>query len=190
MSDALKDACRIGDVEVVDRLLRDGVDPSFGRNVAIGIAAALGHVAVVSRLMQDSRVEPADYSNWSIVVASLHGHLDVVDRLLTDARVVTPPNSCNSAFAWALQQGHHQVAERLLEGCSREFLAAMRRKMKPEIIERFEYRTRFTEICIALQSLRLPAWVTMQILKAVFPFTMLPIHCRWALVCAVKHFRE
>jgi hypothetical protein len=47
-----------------------------------------------------------------------------------------------------------------------------------------------TEICIALQDLALPAWVTVQILDAARPWSTLPLHSKWSLVCAVKHFHD
>jgi hypothetical protein len=46
------------------------------------------------------------------------------------------------------------------------------------------------EICIALQDLALPAWITVQILDAARPWSTLPLHSKWSLVCAVKHFRD
>jgi hypothetical protein len=47
-----------------------------------------------------------------------------------------------------------------------------------------------TEICIALQDLALPAWVTVQILDAARPWSTLPLHSKWNLACAVKHYRD
>jgi hypothetical protein len=41
--------------------------------------------------------------------------------------------------------------------------------------KRFECRERLTEICIALQGLELPAWVTVQILDAARPWSTLPL---------------
>jgi hypothetical protein len=47
-----------------------------------------------------------------------------------------------------------------------------------------------TEICIALQDLALPAWVTIKILRAARPWSTLPLHSKWKLVCTVKHFHD
>jgi hypothetical protein len=38
--------------------------------------------------------------------------------------------------------------------------------------------------------LALPAWVTVQILDAARPWSTLPLHNKWNLVCAVKHFHD
>ena len=47
-----------------------------------------------------------------------------------------------------------------------------------------------TEICIALQAMELPAWVTIKILRAARPWSTLPLHSKWNLVCAVKHYHD
>jgi hypothetical protein len=62
--------------------------------------------------------------------------------------------------------------------------------LRPKDRKRFECRERLTEICIALQDLELPAWVTVQILDAARSWSTLPLHSKWSLVCAVKHFRD
>jgi hypothetical protein len=58
--------------------------------------------------------------------------------------------------------------------------------------KRFECRERLTEICIALQAVELPAWITVQILDAARPWSTLPLHSKWnlVLVCAVKHYHD
>jgi hypothetical protein len=62
--------------------------------------------------------------------------------------------------------------------------------MRPQNRKRFECRERLTEICIGLQDLELPAWVTVQILDAARSWSTLPLHKEWDLVCAVKHFHQ
>jgi hypothetical protein len=47
-----------------------------------------------------------------------------------------------------------------------------------------------TEICIGLQAMQLPAWVTIKILRAARPWSTLPLHSKWSLVCTIKHFRD
>ena len=52
-------------------------------------------------------------------------------------------------------------------------------------------RRRATEICVALQSLHLPAWVTLQILDAGVSCALdARLGAKWNLVCAVKHFHD
>jgi hypothetical protein len=41
-----------------------------------------------------------------------------------------------------------------------------------------------TEICIGLQDLELPAWITVQILDAARPWSTLPLHSKWKFWCA------
>jgi hypothetical protein len=81
------------------------------------------------------------------------------------------------------------VVDRLLED-DRVDVAVAIQSSRPEDVKRFECRERLTEICIALQDLALPAWVTVQILDAARPWSTLPLHSKWNLVCAIKHFRD
>jgi len=51
-------------------------------------------------------------------------------------------------------------------------------------------RQRTSEICIGLQALELPAWVTIQILEQACRFqSLVPLHSKWNLVTAIKHFK-
>jgi hypothetical protein len=85
--------------------------------------------------------------------------------------------------------GHIAVVDRLLED-DRVDAAVAIQSSRPEDRKRFECRERLTEICIALQDLALPAWVTVQILDAACPWSTLPLHSKWSLVCAVKHYHD
>jgi hypothetical protein len=38
--------------------------------------------------------------------------------------------------------------------------------------------------------MQLPAWVTIKILYAARPWSTLPLHSKWSLVCAVKHYHD
>jgi hypothetical protein len=52
------------------------------------------------------------------------------------------------------------------------------------------FSVRATEICIALQNLRFPALVTIEILDSACVFALdLPYHLKWALATKVKHFK-
>jgi len=69
-----------------------------------------GHVEVVERLLQDSRVNSSTPLYW----AAMNGHIDVVDRLLEDTRV-DPTVSNNLVIRKAYEYGHVEVVERLLQ---------------------------------------------------------------------------
>jgi hypothetical protein len=90
---------------------------------------------------------------------------------------------------WAAMNDHLAVVDRLLED-DRVDVAVAIQCSRPETHKRFECRERLTEICIALQDLELPAWVTVQILDAARPWSTLPLHSKWNLVCAVKHYHD
>jgi hypothetical protein len=89
----------------------------------------------------------------------------------------------------AAQNGCLDVVDRLLED-DRVDVAVAIQCSSPEDRKHFECRERLTEICIGLQDFALPAWVTVQILDAARPWSTLPLHSKWDLVCAVKHFLE
>ena len=50
-------------------------------------------------------------------------------------------------------------------------------------------RDEATALCIGLQDLELPALVTLEIVDAAFP-NAIPMHKKWDLVVAVKHWRQ
>jgi ankyrin repeat protein len=186
---AIQLAAKNGHLAVVERLLQDErCDPSADDNGALRLAAENGHLAVVERLLQDKRVDPSADDNYAVRWAAENGHLAVVERLLLDERV-DPSADDNYAVRWAAENGHLAVVDRLLED-DRVDAAVAIRASRPENLKRFEYRERLTEICIALQEMQLPAWVTVQILDAARPWSTLPLHSKWNLVCAVKHFHD
>jgi hypothetical protein len=51
-------------------------------------------------------------------------------------------------------------------------------------------RERATDICIGLQSLGLPAFVTLQILDEAVHENSIRMWAKWELITAVKHFRQ
>jgi ankyrin repeat protein len=186
---AIRLAARKGHLAVVERLLRDKrVDPSADDNFTIRLATEYGHLAVVERLLHDKRVDPSANDNVAIRLAAYEGHLAVVERLLQDERV-DPSAENNDAVRLAAKNGHLAVVDRLLED-DRVDIAVAIRHSRPKHLKRFEYRERLTEICIALQAMELPAWITVQILDVARPWSTLPLHSKWSLVCAVKHFHD
>lgn len=98
-------------VELVDLLIRLGVDPSGESNYAISVAHDC--LPLVERLLQDRRVDPSAYNNHAIRMASLFGHAQVVNRLLQDERV--DPSVHNYwPVREAVAKGHLSVVEQLL----------------------------------------------------------------------------
>jgi hypothetical protein len=51
-------------------------------------------------------------------------------------------------------------------------------------------RERATEICIALQDLELPAFVTLTIIDEAVHENSIRMWAKWELITAVKHFRD
>jgi hypothetical protein len=188
-NNAVGDAALSGHLAVVERLLQDErVDPSAADNYAVGVAARNGHLAVVERLLQDKRVDPSADDNYAVRYAAENGHLAVVDRLLQDRRV-DPSADDNYAVRCAAEKGHLAVVDRLLEDDRVDAAVALQHS-RPKDRKHFECRERLTEICIGLQAMQLPAWVTIKILRAARPWSTLPLHSKWSLVCTIKHFRD
>jgi hypothetical protein len=189
LSEALWLAAENGHVDVVEYLFRQPLfDPSAYWNLAVRLAAGRGHLAVVERLLQDKRVDPSADDNYAVRLAAREGHLAVVERLLQDERV-DPSADNNDAVRLAATINHLAVVDRLLEDDRVDFAVAIRHS-RPEHRKRLECRERLTEICVALQAMELPAWITVQILDAARPWSTLPLHSKWNLVCAVKHFHD
>lgn len=178
-----------GHLLVVETLLQDmRVDPSDDDNDAVKTAAEYGELAILDRLLQDKRVDPSATDNYAIRMASENGYLAVVERLLQDKRV--DPSACdNYAVRSAASNDHVAIVDRLLDDERVDIAIAIRHSL-PENRKLFECRERLTEICIGLQHMQLPAWVTMKILGAACARSTLPLHSKWALVCAVKHFHD
>jgi surface antigen len=186
---AILRAAENGHLAVVERLLQDQrVDPSAENNLAVLRAAHNGHLAVVERLLQDKRVDPSAENNLAVRSAARFGHLAVVDRLLQE-ECVDPSVDDNDAVRWAAWNGYVAIVHRLLEDDRVDITVAIQHSC-PAHLKRFECRERMTEICIGLQDMQLPAWVTIKILNAVLPRSTLQLHSKWDLVCAVKHFRD
>ncbi len=51
-------------------------------------------------------------------------------------------------------------------------------------------RERATEICVALQDLELPAFVTLQIIDEAVHENSIRMWAKWELITAVKHYRD
>ncbi len=51
-------------------------------------------------------------------------------------------------------------------------------------------RKRATEICVGLQSLGLPAFVTLQIIDEAVHENAIRMWAKWELITAVKHYRD
>jgi hypothetical protein len=161
VNDALLSAVRNGHVDVVDCLLRHAMfDPSADDNCAIKLAAECGHVAVVERLLQDERVNPSAGDNYAFRFA---------------AQIRTATSRSSNDYCKTSASIRRPAPTTPCDGL-------VTRNGYLAVVEH--------EICIALQAMELPAWVTVQILDAARPWSTLPLHSKWNLVCAVKHFHD
>jgi hypothetical protein len=178
-----------GFLPIVIRLLQDHrVNPSMARFDALQIAAQQGHTEIVDALLADSRMDPCADNNMALVLAARCGRRLIVEKLLADKRV-DPSIPDNRAVMVAARNNQTAVVDLLLEDSRVDYDYAIR-CTPVEHRKRFERRERLTEICIGLQDIGLPAWVTLKILKQVCSMSTLKLHQKWNLVCTVKHFHD
>lgn len=85
----------------------------IGRQLAIREAAANGHVATVTQLLADPRVDIAAYNDLPLRAAAAGGHTATVELLLADPRV-QPSARQNQALRLAASYGYLAIVKLLL----------------------------------------------------------------------------
>jgi ankyrin repeat protein len=83
------------------------------KNQELMSASQNGHIAIVTHLLQDPRVDPSYNTNWAIRLAFQNCHLEIVTLLLQDPRVDTSVD--NYAIRWASRYGHLEIVNLLLQ---------------------------------------------------------------------------
>jgi hypothetical protein len=109
--DNLYRACGTGNVEMVNRCIENGIDPSVYCNYAIRLASAKGYIDVINILLHDGRINPSAESNLALKNAVRYGHLSVVDLLLQDKRI----KSILNVFSLVHLSGQRAINELLLQ---------------------------------------------------------------------------
>jgi ankyrin repeat protein len=189
---AVREAAVRGHAAVVERLLEHpSVDASDRDNEAIRQAASRGHFAVVESLI---RADPSTADNEVLLAAVAQGHAKVVALLLLlCGDHVDPSADGDRAVRIAAERGRIDIVELLLQDGRASVATAIECFLgahEYELIKRLECRERMTEICIALEDLSLPAWITVQIVEMACPWSTVRLGLKWNLVCAVKHFHQ
>ncbi|KAI8587073.1 hypothetical protein BDZ88DRAFT_481240 [Geranomyces variabilis] len=116
-NEAIRVACRNGDVEFVRHLLSDSrvdpmdSDPNGLKSNALFAASTADQAKVVEMLLQDPRIDPAADNNWAIYAASGHGACSAVKILMLDPRV----QLCNESLYVACDAGRRDVVDLLLQ---------------------------------------------------------------------------
>ncbi|KAJ3154582.1 hypothetical protein HDU89_007820 [Geranomyces variabilis] len=116
-NEAIRVACRNGDVEFVRHLLSDSrvdpmdSDPNELKSNALFAASTADQAKVVELLLQDPRIDPAANNNWAIYAASGHGACSAVKILMLDPRV----KLSNESLYVACDAGRRDVVDLLLQ---------------------------------------------------------------------------
>ncbi len=103
-------AARFGDINIVNRLLDYGLDPSAEDNQALDHAAITNHLDIVNRLLQDNRVGIPNHTLFNVITS---GYYDVAKRLLEDDRVNLEAK--NNALRFAAEYGRLDIVNLLLD---------------------------------------------------------------------------
>jgi ankyrin repeat protein len=108
-----------GDLDSVNNLIDNEVDPSLDSNIAILTASYYGYVYIVKRLLQDPRVNPNVYiRNFPIKtpirLALENGHTPVVKLLLSDPRV-SSSEEIDIIFRLSARKGYLEIVTILLK---------------------------------------------------------------------------
>lgn len=198
-------ACRWDDLNLMKIIM---IEPGFfaWSKTALFCASHAGAIKIVNCLLQDERT---DKKNYSLRVACKYGHLGIVELLL--CHPVRSDFNSNLAIGNAFSNGHVAVVQYLLHDQRINADAALdhfySRKVDAvvdlildslridtmfcsnlPIFDKIQMiRTRATHVCIALQDLRLPALVTLEVLDALIP-NSIKMWDKWALITKIKHF--
>jgi ankyrin repeat protein len=97
IQEAMYQASYYKQIDVMDRLLRNGADPSVKNNIILYMAWRLNHIDVIDRLLQDDRIDPTTNNNELLCGSVGYGNNDIVYLLLKDGRV-DPMVGIYSAF--------------------------------------------------------------------------------------------
>ena len=114
MNERFTYAIIFGDIELIRKLIVEGVDPSVYNDWAIKYAIKHRYVEVVELLLKDSRIDPSVSRNWIIRYVCENGYIRVVRLLLGDSRV-DPSANDNYAIRSASYNEHIEIVELLLK---------------------------------------------------------------------------
>jgi len=91
------------DKKYIQKILRD---PAANDNNGIIWACENGNLGLVSRLLQDSRVNPAARNGMALFWAAYRGYLDIVELLVKDGRI-----NISGVIAMATRENHPNVVK-------------------------------------------------------------------------------
>lgn len=101
-------AARLGELDILDRLLNLGLDPTTEDNNALRWAAANGHTSCVRRLLRDARVraKATVHENEAVVSALANGYAETAAVILDACPTTDPLDDGGEALRLAVERGH------------------------------------------------------------------------------------
>lgn len=188
-----------GNIQIVQKLLHhycggpEVFSKSFGAD-ALRVACYIGHTNIVNFLLRDGRIHPSFYFHHEIIyMAAEKGHTEIVRMLLDNYRTDTSDGS-HIALHAAIDFRRDDTARMLLQrkelnlwrcGCN-QFWQCDRPLCFSELRL---IAGRVTEVCSALQPLRLPALQMLMIIDELIP-NDIRMWAIWQAVVKIKHFRQ
>jgi ankyrin repeat protein len=106
----LRWACNGGHMNVVEILLKNGVDASANNSEPLRETSERGHIDVVKLLIK-AGADVTAVGNYALRYAAAMGRLGVVIELLKAG--ADPSAEGGKAVRWAQKQGHHETAKLL-----------------------------------------------------------------------------
>jgi ankyrin repeat protein len=116
-NNAIQNAARLGSMEIIEILVKNGVDAAANNNSAIINASAKGYYNVVKFLLTIKKVDPSAQNNISFWNAVENGYIELVDLFLQDGRINSGTKSPNGLYAIeiASYKGYAGIVELLLK---------------------------------------------------------------------------
>ena len=151
-------------------------------------ACKRGDLLLVEQLLQDAGIEASARQNEAICWAAMSGHLAVVERLLQDKRV--DPAACNNdAIRKAIALDRCATVDRLYQDVRVYAVLSQSSSSQVSFPHLSMFKSRMLQVCIALQSLDLPALLTLKIIDKLILNTV-TMYAKWKLITTVKHFHQ
>jgi hypothetical protein len=101
-------SCEFGHTQLVEKLINDGLNPSFENNISLSYAFKNGHFDVSFLLINNKNINIKKVCDECLVNSAKNGHLELVNLILP---YIHKKN--NRAMRFAAKNGHFDIVEKL-----------------------------------------------------------------------------
>lgn len=110
---SFEQACRQGDLDVINELIYRGVNPSLDNNNALRVAIEAGQIEVAELLLIDPRVDLSNCEG-ALDLAIENKHLTIVKRLLQEVKITSQIKN-SELLIHACRRGDYELCRLLSE---------------------------------------------------------------------------